>query len=1299
MLLFSWLSPFTSTRSRGHRRTRKDNFRRSCPSMTVHRIESLELRTLLSAAPVVDLDANNSSGATGANFKTTFTEGGAPVLIADADATILDSDSANLSAVLVSLTNIQNPGEELLTATTAGTNITSSYNTNSGLLRLTGKDTPADYAAVLRTVKYSNSSDNPGNTVRIIQVAAFNKEGNDDFGDMSNLAVSTVSISAVNDSPVLTVPTAQTITEDVPLDLSSNHGNAIQVADPDAGTIQITLGATNGTLSLQSTSGLSFSFADANGTGSGDGTNDATMIFRGSVDAVNVAMNGLTFTPAANFSGSANLSVSANDLGNSGSGGVLTASDSVSVTVRAANDAPINSVPAVQTVGEGSAVVFNTANGNQISVSDVDAGSNVVQASIATTHGTMTLSTISGLSFGFSDANGTGAGDGTADSSMTFRGTLSAINAALNGLTFNPTAHFAGNAGIVLTTNDLGHTGGGGALTDTDTASVDVTPDAVNDAPVNMVPGAQTVSEDTALVFSTAGGNSISVSDDSVGSDIQVTLSVTSGTLTVGSFSNLSFSFADANGTGTGNGFADSTMTFRGTQYAINAALSGLTYQPGANVSSGVVLSITTNDLGNTGTGGVLTATNTVPLTVTAVNDAPVNHLPGAQTTNQDTALTFNTANGNLISVSDVDAGSGLVQVSLTAAGGTLTLASTTGLSFSFADSRGTGTGDGTADASMTFRGTLTDVNTALNGLVFVPTPLFHGTASLTMTTNDLGNTGSGGARAATNQLPIYVNSTLLNDSPGNTVPPSQTIAEDSSLVFSAANGNAITVSDSDAGASQIQMSLTAAHGTLTLATTLGLTFAFSDANGTGAGNGTANATMTFRGTQTAINAALDGLRFTPAANFNGAAQVVVTSNDLGNTGVGVPLTDTKSVHITVTAVNDAPVNHLPSGVQMTRSARVLVFSTTLGNAISVSDVDAGSSSIQVSLTAVNGLLSLSSTSGLSFTFSDANGTGTGDGTLDPKLTFRGTIGAINAALNGLQFTPIRGAFAASDGSITISANDLGNTGAGGSLTQTDVINIAHNEEAFLARMFRLYNPNIDMHFFTSSAGEFTELKRLGLNDEATGQAGFDVVTQTEQGAVPLHRLYNANSGEHYYTISDGERDFLVTLGWRYEKDEGFIFNAPAPGTSELFRLYNRNSGEHLFTTSVQEKNDILAEFPGIWVQHMSVGYTFSVTAAGVPMSSGASQSAPLALAGEFAANAESPPLLSVPGSQPQTIAVAPASNALSTAPTSSSDDGDMQTESSPRDRNDLDRGANADTDSLWSKFGRSLSDQSPLEV
>ena len=94
-------------------------------------------------------------------------------------------------------------------------------------------------------------------------------------------------------------------------------------------------------------------------------------------------------------------------------------------------------------------------------------------------------------------------------------------------------------------------------MTDTDTVTINVT--SVNDAPVNTVPGAQTVNEDTALSIS-----GLSVTD--VDGNLATTaLSVGNGTVNVSLAGGATIS-AGANGT--------ATLTLAGTQAQINAALA-----------------------------------------------------------------------------------------------------------------------------------------------------------------------------------------------------------------------------------------------------------------------------------------------------------------------------------------------------------------------------------------------------------------------------------------------------------------------------------------------------------------------------------------------------------------------------------------------------------------------------------------------------------------------------------------------------------------------------------------------------
>ena len=230
-----------------------------------------------------------------------------------------------------------------------------------------------------------------------------------------------------------------------------------------------------------------------------------------------------------------------------------------------------------------------------------------------------------------------------------------------------------------------------------------------NAAPVNTIPSTQNTAVNTQLVLNTANGNLISVTDTDDAS-LQVTLSATNGILTLNGTAGLSFSLGD--------GSSDTDMTFTGTQAAINAALDGLRFDPDAAFEGFAGIQIVTTDFGGGGAGGAKSDTDTVTIEVGDVNTAPVNTVPAAQTIEQDGMLLFSSATGTAITVSDVDAGGAAIQVTLDATNGTLNLQSTGGLLFSV--------GDGSDDTTMSFTGTIADINAALEGMTFVATSRFH---------------------------------------------------------------------------------------------------------------------------------------------------------------------------------------------------------------------------------------------------------------------------------------------------------------------------------------------------------------------------------------------------------------------------------------------------------------------------------------------------------------------------------------------------------------------------------------------
>jgi hypothetical protein len=251
------------------------------------------------------------------------------------------------------------------------------------------------------------------------------------------------------------------------------------------------------------------------------------------------------------------------------------------------------------------------------------------------------------------------------------------------------------------------------------------------------------------------------------------------------------------------------------------------------------------------------------------------------------------------------------VTVSLSVANGTLTLATTAGLSVT--------TGDGTADPSIVFTGPLSNANAALNGMSYLPNSNVGGSDTLNIGADDNGNTGAGGPLTDSKSVAITI--TAANDAPVNSVPDTQTFNEDTTRTFSTANGNAITVNDSDVGAGNLTVTLTTTAGTLAFGSTSGLSAVTNNA-----------ATITGTGTQANVNNALSGLIFTPTLNVNGAQKITLTTSDNGNTGPGGTKTDSDDINLSITAVDDAPT--IPTHPASATLSEDVNFTFSGGNAI-----------------------------------------------------------------------------------------------------------------------------------------------------------------------------------------------------------------------------------------------------------------------------------------------------------------------------------------------------------------------------
>ena len=112
--------------------------------------------------------------------------------------------------------------------------------------------------------------------------------------------------------------------------------------------------------------------------------------------------------------------------------------------------------------------------------------------------------------------------------------------------------------------------------------------------------------------------------------------------------------------------------------------------------------------------------------------------------------------------------------------------------------------------------------------------------------------------------------------------------------------------------------------------------------------------------------------------------------------------------------------------------------------------------------------------------------------------------------------------------------------------------------------VYRLYNPNSGEHFYTLDYTEASYLDSIGWNYEG-------IAWTASPTGDPVYRVYNPNAGDHHYTMSYDEAMWLASLGWRYE---GVGWYSDPNQTTNVYRVYNPNAtgaGAHHFTMDYSE--------------------------------------------------------------------------------------------------------------------------------
>jgi len=193
---------------------------------------SIQLVLSDSSRPAVTL------GASSIHTSTSYTEDGSPAFVSP-QAQINRAAVAipTFSHVVVSLVNAMDMNETLNAIGNDYVTVTTSDNLQT--LEIVGPSVPAQFNAVLRTVTYSNSNDNPTSSVsRRVTFLAYDTDGRTN----EILAVSTISLMPVNDPPEVSLSSVTSYSTDV-VQFQEGTGGVlvmpnITITDVDSVTLQ-----------------------------------------------------------------------------------------------------------------------------------------------------------------------------------------------------------------------------------------------------------------------------------------------------------------------------------------------------------------------------------------------------------------------------------------------------------------------------------------------------------------------------------------------------------------------------------------------------------------------------------------------------------------------------------------------------------------------------------------------------------------------------------------------------------------------------------------------------------------------------------------------------------------------------------------------------------------------------------------------------------------------------------------------------------------------------------------------------
>jgi hypothetical protein len=380
----------------------------------------------------------------------------------------------------------------------------------------------------------------------------------------------------------------------------------------------------------------------------------------------------------------------------------------ITVQVVAQNDAPILNFGAIldRNVAFNSSISLGNPSNPNLLLSDIDAGASLLSLDIAASNGLLSLPSFA--------ASSVIAGNPIGSTGLTLQGTIATLQLALNELIYTSELGFSGDTQILFVLNDLGNTGAGGFLNDTKVISIHV---ASNGAPLLSGVDLNAIYVENASGINLFPNLSISDVNDTLLQEARIT--PVSGFIT--SQDLLGFTSTLPTGVTMVPPDANGMIQILGaaTLFEYTTLLRAFTFVNTSEAASATprVVQVEVFD----GTSWSLPVTTAIA--IQAVDDLPTLTLPTNLSVAYGGFINLVGAGAPLV-ISDVDAGSAIYELEISAASGLIKLDAGTGITLVAGNIAGA--------QALRLQGTVAQFNAALANHIFYVAPAgFSGTTTV----------------------------------------------------------------------------------------------------------------------------------------------------------------------------------------------------------------------------------------------------------------------------------------------------------------------------------------------------------------------------------------------------------------------------------------------------------------------------------------------------------------------------------------------------------------------------------------